>query len=225
MKVLPYEGSQMSLCQAVSGPLTLTLLSPEGRRLHTPIMCKDYLQDALWSEHMKENVSIYGFTWTPGKIDPDLNEYLLAADTKTREQHESVSESINLIRAWESRLGWTNSEIVPGGETTWVFRTHRKWWQAPIRISTLALLIRVGTHRPPKNIDGLEYMKAVGSGKVPLLYAIDGPVVQAAMKRIENIWNDKKFPKQKWDEFTNTYDPTKVGIHGSSGLRDYKRYG
>ena len=68
-------------------------------------------------------------------------------------------------------------------------------------------------------------MKAVGSGKVPLLYAIDGPVVQAAMKRIENIWNDKKFPKQKWDEFTNTYDPTKADIHGSSGLRDYKRYG
>src|SRR5690349_3535984 len=48
---------------------SFALLNKEGKALHTPFMCKDYLQDIFWSENTGASGGIYGLKWEKGIVD------------------------------------------------------------------------------------------------------------------------------------------------------------
>lgn len=211
--VNPFKGS-MDLCEAVSGAMKLCLLDEGNTRLHTPIQCKDYLQDAFWSETKKKNVEVYGFVWKPGTLPLDQRRYSLEVSAGSKSSLEGLENSLALLHEWERRLKFARTLLwTVGNHPGYVFRLSQAWFKQPIRISTVSLMIRVGT-KYTEGRDPIEYLSMLE--KTP--YPQDKSVVNTAMKRLTTIWEEKKFPAQTFEQFKEEYE-----MHNGSGLRDYKR--
>lgn len=213
--ILPYDGKPMTYCQLTGVPMTIAILSPEFRQLHPPVMCKDYIQDAFWSENTGKNAGVYGFYWTPGKMSITEDRYnfgLEFSDSKVAEQMDMI---IALLHATEERLGFNPSVLYKTDDKMkFIVNVSKEWVAQPILISLLTLLFRIGTAYTPGE-DVLAFLKEVSAGKKTTMMNKDHGIVKRGLPRIEKMLN-RDFLKQTYAQFTDSY-----GIHDVSGVANY----
>lgn len=198
-------------------PVKLALCSSKYEMLHEPVMCKDYIQDAFWSEHTKENADVYGFKWAPGRMSPTENTYRLAlqVDPPLRKVVPVVEAWVN---QWEKQLKFPESKIIKTtDEALFLLVFDKAWTKQPIRISLLTTLIRTGFVKDKyKGDDALEFLKMIGSGKIAPITSNDAYNVLRATKTLKTIWEERKFPEQTYKQFEGSYS-----IHNDSGIVAY----
>src|SRR5688572_16402328 len=131
--VKKYPGDPMNLDQITGVPLTLALLSPENVQLHSPVMCKDYLNDPFWSELTKQDVLVYGFSWKPGTFNPLRRVQRLHLKFKnTTLADEAIPNILALLNAWETQLGFPRTRAASATrKNSKVLFVSRKWTEAP----------------------------------------------------------------------------------------------
>jgi len=220
VEIQPYDGPAANYIQLTGVPLTMAILNDEYKELMSPVMCKDYITDAFWSEHSKKPISIYGFNWTSGTIDPSKVVYRIGLKFGNDDDAQKTTNVIDLINLWDKALGFKPSQLLKTNDIkNRVLEVDRAWTEQPIRISLLTLMLRMGTAYTPG--EGLEAFlnntkTNINTGKKglrALIHSGDGMHVAQAQNLILKIYKEGKFPAQTYAQYKSHSE-----IHNRSGI-------
>lgn len=121
------------------------VLLDKNQYLHTPVMCKDYFQDILWSEYLKKNTSnVYGLSWEPGRVDFKRGRLRMAIDGGAVSMAKRVPYLEKFLNAFEDSLGFKRSVVIPTTNTkVLVVDFSKEWTTCGPLISAFTTLIRI----------------------------------------------------------------------------------
>ena len=214
-KIIAYDGTPMHYIQLTGVPMSMTILSPEFKQLHPPVMCKDYIQDAFWSEHTGKKADIYGFKWSPDKMSISEDRYNFGLEFTSADWAAKIDMVISLLAAAEEKLGFKPSVLYDTDDKLkFIVNVSKEWVEQPIRISFLTLLFRIGTAYTPGE-DIFEFLKAVAEGKKTTMMSKDHGILKRGMPRVEKMLK-RDFLKQTYAQFTQSQE-----IHDMSGVANY----
>lgn len=148
------------------------LLDENLRALHSPFMCKDYLQDIFWSEHTKNSADIWGIHWRPGMFDISAQKYKLALLGGQEVLANHAENLQNFINAFESAQKFPLSVVETTDNDRILVVTFSKRWtkNGPI-LSTLTTLIRLGQlYEGGDIIEYLQNLYKQTTGEIPRTY-------------------------------------------------------
>lgn len=136
------------------------LLNEKLQALHTPFMCKDYLQDMFWAEYTKAPASaVYGFTW--GRDSFKLSgRFPLAIMGGKFNMKNHAPYLLELLNRFEAPLGITPTTIdetqYPAVVVCWM---DKEWTSNGPMLSAYTSLIRLsGAY---KGGDPIAYLKSM----------------------------------------------------------------
>lgn len=116
----------------------------DGRILHTPFMCKDYLSDIFWAEITKRQEKVYGLEWKPGTLDVSAEKFQLAVMGGKEKMVERIEQLETFIHHFEAALGIPECSIMPtDNKKNIVVEFDRAWTRCGPLLSTLTTLIRI----------------------------------------------------------------------------------
>jgi hypothetical protein len=150
-----YEG-RASLSQALSSGLEYAFVSKERKQCCPFVLCKDFLQDAVYNQVYKTKKSIYGFSFDPSKHEPiDLTKVrMVLANSQDADFSNKIPACLDFINQIEACLGIVKTKTIvrecafppkkykKGG--VWYFESNRRWLSSPVMLSLYTLLLRVG---------------------------------------------------------------------------------
>lgn len=120
------------------------LLDKDLRAVHSPFMCKDYLQDIFWSEYTGNTAEIYGISWKQGMFDVSVDRFnmaLLGGKECLKERKEQLEAFLNVFG---------KAQEIPDcvvHETDSMFNVvlefHKGWVQSGPLLSAFTALIRL----------------------------------------------------------------------------------
>jgi hypothetical protein len=202
--------------------MQIAILDDKYKQVHIPVMCKDYLQDVFWAEIMKEPVHIFGLNYQPGPLKvKDVEQFAFSLDFSKDWAEKFDSGVMPLLEAWEKRLKFKRSTFEVGSSKDQrVLIFSQAWAKQPIRISMLTLLLRVGSNYVPGE-DVMKFLEEVSTGKrATMMPSYDAGIVRTALPRFKFIWEGRKFPEQKYEDFGAK---TMKSIHSGSGMAYYPK--
>lgn len=212
-KVHLYDGPKPQYSQLTGVPCEFAWLEPKTmKQLHLPVICKDYLQDAIWSEHTKQSVGIYGFSWTPGKMSLTSRVYAMSVKL-TKGEEKKADNMVALINHFDEACGFTKTTLLHDKDDKHMFALvlDKEWAKQPVRISLLTLLVRIGTAFDPRE-DPEKFLDAVSNLTRDTMYSYDRSMVERALPRIKKVLKEGFWPKQEYGDFDART------IHGMSGI-------
>jgi hypothetical protein len=153
-----------SYSQIANQGFTFALLDGD-RYLHTPFMCKDYLQDIFWSEHTGKEGSVCGLVWKPGMIAKDAPRYRFGLHGGKVELAPHAPYLQQFLNTFEESLKFNRTEVMTTDDPHLIVVDFpRAWTESGPMISAYTTLIRVaGAY---KGGDIKEYMATINK---PLL--------------------------------------------------------
>ena len=210
--VTPFPGPAAFYNQITGVPIKLALLDPKTHtELHTPVMCKDYIQDAFWTEKTKRPANVYGFNWTAGTLDLSHKHYELEVIFDNDNIAVFAPRIQALLNEWEKRLKFARTTIRRTNDPKQiVLRFSQAWTKAPIRLSLFTMSVRIGAAYDHPSVP--EFIAALPALKIPQP-SDQGILKTGASALMTKIWNDAKFPEQTYEQF-KTYH----AAHSGSGL-------
>lgn len=221
VRVLPYDGPGASYNQLEGVPLKLALLDANYKETHSPVMCKDYLTDAVWSETTGRTVSVYGFSWSKGKLD--VSEVLrIGLHFDKAELAAKAPNILALVNKFDKAQKFPTSKLLPSEDPLhFVLVLDKAWAAQPMRISLVTLLSRIGTaYEPGESLDRFfdetSVSRETGSDAVRYKQMVnpgDGNQVQCASAIMLRLAAGKPFPKQTFEQYGSSN-----AIHSSSGI-------
>ena len=183
--------------------------------------CKDFAQDVFWSEKLKKEDKIYGFSWSPGSLEKCKFGGYYYLVMKTREDKDKPIQNseklsiLSLLSHFEKPLGFNSSKFYKTDSEHSIFKYDVSWSEYPYLNSALFLLLRLGFTYDCKSD--------------PIAYFDDGlaskyisPNDIGYFKRCKNILTDLN----KGIIYTNLKysDYTSIGnVHNHSGICNYKK--
>lgn len=221
--ITKYDGPPMPYNE-LNAPMTFALLSPEYKELHPPVMCKDYLGDAFWSEKTKKDVDVYGFKWTPGQLSLKRETYAISLNFDKKKDADRIANISSLINKWDQALGFEKTKILETSKSkTFVMVVDRRWMTQPMRVSLLTLLVRIGVAYEKPDQHPADFLKEVGTGELEIVADKDSDMARTVAEYCRKIFDSGKFPKQTYAQYDSYY-----GVHNGSGIcamaRDGEEY-
>ncbi len=203
VKVKWLSGKSGHLAQIYQTGLEYALCNAELEQCHDFVLCKDFIQDAIYSHLHGGIASIYGFTYDPKKhpkLSLDRLRLLVvnSNDSKFTEKIPNVLDFLNQF-AKKLKMKATGAYLVSNPPSRykngcWLIDASGMWNNAPVLVSMFTLLLRVGfIHK--KDNDCMDTIKQLVDGKIKPYQNNDRSYVQQGMKGIENIvkWGYRKF--------------------------------
>lgn len=113
------------------------------RYLHTPFMCKDYLQDIFWSEAIGRPIAAHGLEWTSGRLPP-AEEYRLALHGGQEDMARKAPFLQEFLNRVEQAQGFPLSKVETTDDPHLIVVTFNKAWttNGPL-VSALTSIIRI----------------------------------------------------------------------------------
>ncbi len=155
--VKPNESAEANLNEIYNTGFQLAFVSPENEQCHAWVLCKDFMNDVVWSQIHGEKVGIYGFSYDPS-VNPNMSmdPVKIVVRDKEREPQEFdrvIKQSVKFLNIVERQHGFPESkaERVLFGKTdqrVWMFTCPPCWIHASPMLSLLTLYIRIGCHYP-----------------------------------------------------------------------------
>jgi len=153
-KKIAWYTDSMGLSQALSSGLEFAFVSKNYEQCCPFVLCKDYLQDAIYNHLHKAKKSIYGFKYDPDKHFPLHLEQcrLVLANSSDSKFRDKVPVCLDFINQIETKLKIAKTKArecadppkkyLRGG--VFLFEGSRRWLISPPMVSLYTLLLRVG---------------------------------------------------------------------------------
>lgn len=140
---------------------SFVLLNEKFQALHTPFMCKDYLQDMFWAEYTNATEStVYGLTWGKGSFSVDQPTFPLCVLGGKFKMKEHVPYLRELLNRFEAPLGIPPTVVEETqSDHAIVCMMPAAWTSNGPMLSSYTSLIRIsGAY---KGGDPIEYLKTL----------------------------------------------------------------
>jgi len=153
-RVITWYLKTTCLHQAIASGLEFAFLSRDNKQCCPFVLCKDYLQDAIYNQIYKTKKKIYGFQYDAAVENPIslTKTRLLIANSSDKNLRDKIVQCIDFINQIEEKLNMPRTKYEEcddpplkykaGG--VWLFESNRRWLISPPMISMYSLLIRVG---------------------------------------------------------------------------------
>ncbi len=195
-KKLIWSNQKSSLNQIYSKGMECALCSPKDEQCHPFVMCKDWLQDAIWAFLHKKQASIYGFSYSPDKnpaLDLDTIR-LVVVNSQDKALLNKIENTISFINQFEKhfKLKRTKAYIIDNPPKKYEacgavqFVSSGRWAMSPPMISLYSLLIRAG-FMVPKGTNFIEALDKIQSGDIPSYQIHDKSYLTQSRKVIDNM--------------------------------------
>lgn len=133
--------------------LEFSFLSDNLEQCHSFILCKDFLQDIIYSTINNKPINIFNFSYDPNK-DPKASLKslkLLVRNNNDKVFQNKLENSISFINQIEKKLKIKKSKFQVCENKTFLITGSKRWINAPPMISLFILLLRIGlVHKPTK---------------------------------------------------------------------------
>jgi hypothetical protein len=194
-KIVWYQ-NHMFLNQAICSGLEFAFVSEDFKQCCPFVLCKDYLQDAIYNQIYKTKKKIFGFQYDPSKESPVClsKAQLVIANSTDRKLRQKIPACLDFLNQIEKKLKINKTKIrecesppnkySAGG--VWFFEGSKRWLASPPMISLYTLLIRVGfTHVEGKNY--WSTIEDICARKIPPYQYEDFERLKGSIKGIERI--------------------------------------
>ncbi len=179
---------QRGLAEVYSTGLEYCLISKDNKQVCPLMLCKDFLQDAVWAWHNNRSCSIYGFTYNRKTGIPICFERTKialgnGADPQFSDKMPLMVDFINQfeqkIKLVRSSVRKISNPVTKYKSGMWLMESSNRWMIAPPMLSLYGLLVRVGfTHKKGAKYENT--IKALIDGKVnPYQNNDKGQIAQA----------------------------------------------
>lgn len=109
----------------------------EYEELHYRIKCRDFLNDAILSENIKEPINFYGFSWKPGTLQRDKTRLLVYTNKKTQ-----IEENLTLLNKIELENKISRTKLIKIKDFTYLIIGSPLWNKHTWTISLYSFLIK-----------------------------------------------------------------------------------
>lgn len=198
------------------------LLDENLRAVHSPFMCKDYLQDIFWCENTGKPAGIYGIDWKQGMFNISPQRYrmaLLGGKECLKDRKEALTEFLHIF---EEAQGIAKSEIFEtDSDNNIVLEFDKEWTQNGPLLSTFTSLIRLsGAYSVGEDVS--EYLKKLAEfankkHDFPKYMTPDINRMDNSLVRLLAILSGKKI-EHSWDKFDNVAKAHNKGLVGFEGF-------
>jgi len=180
-------------------------LDKQDKELFSPVQCKDFLCDAVYSEVNKKDVQIWGFSGSPGKLPLD-REFVSMSMRYPNSEYNGLNVQA-LLNMYEKSLKYKPLTRVEKTteDKVWIAEFSKDWLAQPLSISCVLHLCRIGSAYNPKE-EVVDFLDAVASGKRPVVVPKDAGYTKSALEMLKSIITKGKFP-------TNGKDFKKIDVH------------
>jgi hypothetical protein len=163
---------------------TFALINRVGRILHSPFMCKDYLQDIFWCEYLKKDLNLYGLKWSSGMLNLDQKRFGLAIISGKENMRRRAKILKGLLNMFEDAQGIDYSIVSEtDDDNIIVVNFSREWTRCGPLLSAFITLIRIsGPYDGGDFIDFLEGMDELRRSKSS--YSIDPDYSKVDINRL-----------------------------------------
>lgn len=154
VKIEEWAKGGKNLSQVYKMGLEYAFVSEDMRQCHPFVLCKDFLQDAMWAMLNGKQASIFGFTYS-AKTRPPLcltRTRLALTNSSDKQFSEKIPNVLDFVNQFCEKLGLRKSLAVRITNPTkkyvscgvWLFDGSERWQHAPPMLSMYSLLLRVG---------------------------------------------------------------------------------
>lgn len=118
---------------------------------HSPVLCRDFLNDVLLAEHLNSTVTYYKFTWNPevDRIDRDSTKIYMSFPKK--EQLNKLKENISFLNDVEFINGFKRSIILDIDDFSCIIIGSNKWTTYTWCISLYTYILKALSLNKPEN--------------------------------------------------------------------------
>ena len=145
--------------------LRFAFCSADNEQCHPFVFCRDFLHDAVRTQHTGTKTSIYSFVFEKGKNPPiDFELMRMLMDFKSppagMDVEQGMKNAVALVRLYEKHLKWKRSilrQVDPQDMgNTWLVVGSGQWMGSPFLVSMYSFLLRLGYNGlVAKNMDEL----------------------------------------------------------------------
>lgn len=126
--------------------LEFAFVSDNYEQCHNFILCKDFLQDIVYSNINEKTINIFNFLYSPHK-DPKIclkQLRLLVRNHSDKLFEKKLNNSIRFINELETSLRMKHTKLRVCENKTYLIQATRRWMKAPPMISLFVLMLRIG---------------------------------------------------------------------------------
>jgi hypothetical protein len=198
----------------------MAILTDDNQLLHSPVTCKDYLQDMLWCENMKKNGSVYGLIWEPGFFDitkPRFRLAILGGDFEMRSRVPFLQEFLNYF---DDAQGIERSIVTETDkDNQLVIEFDNAWTLCGPMMSAFTTLVRIsGAYMGGDPMDFLKEMDKLRQNNkhvIPAYSNVDVYRLVNTLKKLAALLAGKK-AFLPWDKIDSANSAHMMGIMGWS---------
>lgn len=192
------------------------LLSPENQYMHTPFMCKDYLQDIVWSETTGMSSDLWGIKWNKGMFDITQKRFRIAliggsVSMKSRAKNLQV-----LLNHFDDAQGIDRSEVFYTQDNSIIVVDFDSagWTFCGPMLSALTTIIRVSPQYKA-SMSPKEYLEDVYNRRntdlTPKFMQVEAQRLESTLPKLLALLDSKKIPMD-WSVSTNVRHAHNNGI-------------
>lgn len=110
-------------------------------QLHSYILCRDFLGDALYSMESKKDFLIYGFSWKhTSKFQKDKTRFVIQFPSK--QGVETLKENLHILNKIEKANRFFQTKIIDVTESCIIIEGSKKWMDRLWTISLYSYLLK-----------------------------------------------------------------------------------
>lgn len=141
------------------------ILNPQ----HNPIVCRDFLNDAVTSTHLKKNLgSIFGFKLDGSKTPICVDKVQLVLGFGEGANFESFENIFHILNDMEHHLGWELSTFedvkVDNSKKHIYVKGNWRWVQNPLMISIYTHILRMFACKTEKTDNFEDLSQVIANG-------------------------------------------------------------
>jgi hypothetical protein len=205
-KVIWYHKA-CALDQAISRGVEFAFISRDFKQCCPFVLCKDFLQDAIYNQLYQTKKKIYRFQYNPSVESPICLDRVRLAVANSNDPHfririphcldflNQIEVSLKMGKTKVKECAKPPKKYIQGG--VWLFEGSKRWIVSPPMISLYTMLIRLGfTH-----VQGLDFWKtlhAINDGNLTPYQSEDGERLEESLGGIKRILEEgdrKIFPR------------------------------
>lgn len=220
-----------SLSQVYTSGVEFSMVNDKYEQNCVFMTCKDFLQDMIYSHLHQEKINIYNFEYDPAKNPPvsmDKCRILLAnsKDKDLSKKVDGILDFINQISQKLKLLKFSSFSVANPPKKIYneifLFEGSGKWLSAPVMVSMISLLIRIGAvHK--KGDDYTETFKNLSNGSAKPYQTNDLNQYTQAAKGIESIIENGYRKFFYIDTLKNYPKIDTYSMHNNSGICSFSK--
>jgi len=154
-RTVEWHKKNLKIFQIPTDGLEFAFLSKDYKQVHQLVWCKDFMQDAVYSQVNQTPVEIYGFSFDPTscpQISLDKTRLMVTSFKDEEFRFKICKNCREFLHQIEDHLKMSKTTIAKCAKApatyrksgVWILTGSKRWMKSPPMISLYTLLIRIG---------------------------------------------------------------------------------